>query len=291
MQRVTNCSQNSTHPGRHHVAQLKDHFDLEGPTGRHVCLVMPLLGASIAEKATTGHLLRVPSPSVKRIARQMLQALDFLHNECGIIHTDIQPSNILQDLHMSNTSDFQSCYRSSSTISQLDDPSIHFRLNDLGIACFVDRHLTDTIQSPFLRPPEITLAAPWDQSVDIFSLGCLLYQFITGDLPFPGRARPGISAEQDRIATLVSLFGPVPDVVLEYSERRRYFETACVHGQDFPITLEMLVEQRISTDPSSSLPSDDIVLFCDFLRRMIASDPRKRERPVTLLHHPWLDTP
>jgi serine/threonine-protein kinase SRPK3 len=147
MQRVTACSNQSTHPGRNHVTYLKNHFELEGPTGKHVCMVMPLLGDSIAEKATTGHIMRIPPPTVRNIAKQMLEALDFLHSECGIIHTDLQPSNILKDDQGQSPQEIDELVRTQSSGPEFNDPNMQFRLNDLGIACFVDQHLTDNIRT------------------------------------------------------------------------------------------------------------------------------------------------
>jgi serine/threonine-protein kinase SRPK3 len=287
MQKVTAVSNHSSHPGRHHVTHLKNHFEIEGPSGKHVCLVMPLLGDSIAEKATTGHLNRIHPSTVRRIAKQILEALDFLHRECGVIHTDLQPSNILKDDQGQSPAEIDELVRTHSSGPDLDDPNMQFRLNDLGIACFVDQHLTDSIQSEYLRAPEITLEAPWDPSVDIFSLGCLLFQFVTGDLPFVGRPGPGVSADQDRIATLVSCFGPIPNVVLDNANRGKEFQNESVNGHGFPVSLETMVGQSFAGD-MSRMPIDELESFCDFLRKMLASDPRERERADALLVHPWL---
>lgn len=41
-------------------------------------------------------------------------------------------------------------------------------------ASWVNQHLCDQIQSPHLRAPEVTLGAPWNTGVDIWSLGCLV---------------------------------------------------------------------------------------------------------------------
>jgi serine/threonine-protein kinase SRPK3 len=41
-------------------------------------------------------------------------------------------------------------------------------------ASWVSQHLSEQIQSPYLRAPEVTLGAPWSTGVDIWSLGCLV---------------------------------------------------------------------------------------------------------------------
>ncbi|KAG9549799.1 kinase-like protein, partial [Aureobasidium melanogenum] len=288
MMALTARSNNSTHPGRNHVTYLKNHFEIQGPSGKHVCMVMPLLGDSIAEKATTGHIMRIPPPTVRNIAKQMLEALDFLHSECGIIHTDLQPSNILKDDQGQSPKEIDDLVRTHSSGPELEDPNMQFRLNDLGIACFIDQHLTDDIQSEYLRAPEITLEAPWDPSVDIFSLGCLLFQFLTGELPFVGRPGPGVTAEQDRIALLVSTFGPIPSIVLENAARGKEYEHEAINGHGFPVSLETLVGQSFAGDAQGMMPINELDLFCDFLRKMMASDPRERQKASELSKHPWL---
>ena len=71
--------------GWNHVSQLSDSFTHIGPNGEHMCLVMePLrLGMGSIYRAFDGPM---PLPLVKRIAKQTLQALKYVH-ECGIIHT------------------------------------------------------------------------------------------------------------------------------------------------------------------------------------------------------------
>ncbi|KAH7097924.1 kinase-like protein [Auriculariales sp. MPI-PUGE-AT-0066] len=83
--------------GKEHVVSLLDHFMHAGPHGNHVCMVFEVLGESLlqvvrrAPYPTTG----VPLSLVKQLARQMLTGLAFLHDKCGIIHTDLKPENVL----------------------------------------------------------------------------------------------------------------------------------------------------------------------------------------------------
>ncbi|RAL08329.1 putative protein kinase [Aspergillus homomorphus CBS 101889] len=78
----------SKHPGRIFVRKLLDHFDIQGPHGRHVCLVHESLGmsANVLLKMTPGQVMTLDD--MKAGIRQLLIALDFLHSEYHIIHTD-----------------------------------------------------------------------------------------------------------------------------------------------------------------------------------------------------------
>lgn len=71
--------------GWHHVCQLFDSFTHTGPNGEHICLILePLrLGMGSVSRAFNGPM---PLPLVRRIAKQMLQALQYVH-KCGVIHT------------------------------------------------------------------------------------------------------------------------------------------------------------------------------------------------------------
>jgi serine/threonine-protein kinase SRPK3 len=91
----------SVNPGRNHVIQLLDHFRHEGPEGRHVCLVFPVLGHHLGLQAAKFEQQRIPVAVMRKVARQLLQGLDFLHRECGIIHTgELQYLNLTQDSYL-----------------------------------------------------------------------------------------------------------------------------------------------------------------------------------------------
>jgi len=81
--------------GEKYCVQLLDHFDHYGPHGRHVCLVLEVLGQNLLWLIKKYDHRGIPIALVKTITRQMLIGLDFLHTQCGIIHTDIKPENFL----------------------------------------------------------------------------------------------------------------------------------------------------------------------------------------------------
>jgi serine/threonine-protein kinase SRPK3 len=51
------------------------------------------------------NILQVPLNICKRIAKQALIGLDFLHRVCGVIHTDLKPENVLLQLSKEEISD------------------------------------------------------------------------------------------------------------------------------------------------------------------------------------------
>ena len=87
-----------THPGRKHVVSLLDSFEHKGPNGTHVCMVFEVLGENLLGLIKRWNHRGIPMPIVKQITKQVLLGLDYLHRECGIIHTDLKPENVLIEI-------------------------------------------------------------------------------------------------------------------------------------------------------------------------------------------------
>ncbi|KAF8590156.1 kinase-like protein [Ramaria rubella] len=86
---------NPLHPGRRHVIGFLDHFRHRGPNGNHVCMVFEVLGENLLGLIKRYQNKGVPMPLVKQIAKQVLLGLDYMHRQCGVIHTDLKPENVL----------------------------------------------------------------------------------------------------------------------------------------------------------------------------------------------------
>lgn len=82
-------------PNREKTVQLLDDFKISGVNGTHVCMVFEVLGHNLLKLIIRSNYQGIPTQNVKSIMRQTLEALDYLHAKCRIIHTDIKPENIL----------------------------------------------------------------------------------------------------------------------------------------------------------------------------------------------------
>lgn len=89
---------NPNHPGKKHVVSLLDSFEHKGPNGTHVCMVFEVLGENLLGLIKRWNHRGIPMPLVKQITKQVLLGLDYLHRECGIIHTDLKPENVLIEI-------------------------------------------------------------------------------------------------------------------------------------------------------------------------------------------------
>ena len=110
----------------------------------------------------------LPIPIVKKIVKQTLEAIKFLHDN-GIIHTDIKPENILLTLSMKQ-------------IDTVDD--LNIKITDLGSSTPADNLYSLSIGTTPYIPPEVVLRSKYNKSVDIWGIGCLLFELITGECLF-----------------------------------------------------------------------------------------------------------
>ncbi|KAF9648507.1 kinase-like protein [Thelephora ganbajun] len=86
---------NPSHPGHKHVVSLLDSFHHCAPEDIHVCLVFEPLGENLLALIERNNKTGIPVALVKIITKQVLLGLQYLHEECDLVHTDIKPENIM----------------------------------------------------------------------------------------------------------------------------------------------------------------------------------------------------
>lgn len=91
--------------GGQRVVKLLNHFTIKGPHGERnaclglffvdICMVFEVLGHNLLKLIKEYDYKGIPIATVKKIAVDVLNGLDYLHSVCGIIHTDLKPENVL----------------------------------------------------------------------------------------------------------------------------------------------------------------------------------------------------
>ncbi|KAF1734413.1 Serine/threonine-protein kinase SRPK [Beauveria bassiana] len=275
---ISEVSRRSSHKGHKNLLHLLEQFNHKGPNGDHVCLVFDVLGHHLDFQTAKYKDGRLPVKAVKEIARHLLMGLDFLHRECGIIHTDLKPTNILLELENPN-----------ETISKYLE-SVPPRTDERQ-----DGAIVPLRESFALRAPEVTIGAPWDTAVDIWSLGCLVVEFVQGIVLFSGNAseRGTWTAEDDHLARIVEILGPFPSSLLKkgrhsadlFDEQGKLIRIPNLKATSLERLLNGKVKPLIKPD---DMPDTEIGSFIDFIKSMLAIDPMARKSAAELLKHEWL---
>ncbi|KAF1841954.1 dual specificity protein kinase-like protein pom1 [Cucurbitaria berberidis CBS 394.84] len=148
---------------KRHIVRLLGSFDHKG----HLCIVFEHMSKNLRDllkEETNGHGLTLPA--VRIYARQMFLGLQHLQN-CQVIHLDLKPDNVL-----------------------VSPDKKTIKLADFGTA--VDKRdqveRTEYLVSRFYRAPEIILGMEIGYPVDMWAVGCTVYELWTGKILFTGRS-------------------------------------------------------------------------------------------------------
>jgi serine/threonine protein kinase len=109
---------------------------------------------------------KLPFSQVLPLIQQIASALDYAHTQ-GFVHRDIKPSNVLLD--------------SNGTRAVLTDFGIA-KVNDTHTVMTVTGHMLGTFD--YIAPEQIQESSHVDGKADIYALGVMVYQMLTGQLPF-----------------------------------------------------------------------------------------------------------
>ena len=85
-----------SHPGRAHIVNFLDSFPHTVSSATHICITFEPLGENLLSLIEKNRKKGVTPCVVKSITKQILLGLQYLHEECDLIHTDIKPENISQ---------------------------------------------------------------------------------------------------------------------------------------------------------------------------------------------------
>jgi len=188
----------------------------------HFCLVFDKLGPSLyhalrsirrdaeraaARKGARDHHEKKPLHAgrffslaqIARVARDCFRALAHLHSK-RLAHTDLKPENIL----------FAAPGR-ADTLSG----GAGVVLIDFGGSTWEHEHHSSVVCTRQYRPPEVTLGCGWDESVDLWSMGCILAELWTGGVLF------STHDEVEHLALMERSLGSLPPGLVRRASGRK----------------------------------------------------------------------
>ncbi|KAI0633936.1 kinase-like domain-containing protein [Trametes polyzona] len=292
------------HAGYQHCLVLSpdDCFSAYSLHGSHFCYVATTLcGPTLWQILRNVHCL--PFAATKRVARQTLLALDYIHTKAKLIHGDVKTDNLFIKINADGATiaeylrDWPSqTYLARShpaifngepitTVKSEPFPAIgllpsfnnlDILLGDFSCAVPCEKITPETFfcTSTDVRAPEQLLGGPCSTAVDIWGLGCVIYKCLTGhgafSPPFDTDIEdPCASQYTDLHLTLIEdRIGPFP----------RDFLTRCLQMDDHFDSADVESDTR------------ELEAACTFLRRCFTIDPECRPTAAQLLEDEWLQS-
>lgn len=207
-----------------------------------VYLVTHLMGADLGGIIKTQ---RLSDDHIQFLTYQILRGLKYIHS-AGIIHRDLKPTNIAVN---------EDC---------------ELKVLDFGLARHTEAEMTGYVATRWYRAPEIMLNwMRYNQTVDIWSVGCIMAELITGRTLFPGKDHI------DQLLRIMTLCGtPDADFMKKITseEARRYVRTLPIMKR------KNFLEIFAGANP----------LAIDLLDQMLKLDSDLRPTAERALAHPYL---
>ncbi|ETV80188.1 CMGC/SRPK protein kinase [Aphanomyces astaci] len=168
-------------------------------------------------------------------------------------------------------------------------PDYQVKIADLGNACWTYKHFTQDIQTRQYRSPEVILGQNYDQSTDMWSMGCFVFELATGELLFDPKSSKSYSRDEDHLAQMIELLGRIPKTFASNGKFSSEFfnrkgELKKIHNLKYWALKDVLAEKY-------ELGTVDADAFAAFLETMLRFQPSKRITASEVLNHPWLNTP
>ncbi|OOF97048.1 hypothetical protein ASPCADRAFT_514091 [Aspergillus carbonarius ITEM 5010] len=244
------AQQNPEHRGRVILRTCRDDFEITGPQGKHMCLVYEPMREPLWIMQRRFVDQRLPLPIAKAYIYFLLVGLDYLHSECGIVHTDLNLGNILmsfenetiltrfidQQQPMQCKVDEESgrtiyrCHNDFGTLNAREIKNMIPKIADFGLAIRLNKPSAQNgmvgeqlgiypIQPDHYRAPEVILGCGWDFKADIWNFGVLVWNILGSKALF--QQIHDINNHynaKSHLAEMITLLGPPPRAFLAKSK-------------------------------------------------------------------------
>jgi len=160
------------------------------------------------------------------------------------------------------------------------------KIVDLGNACWTYKHFTDDVQTRQYRAPEVILGAKYDMAIDVWSIACIVFELLTGDLLFEPKSGRTFEKDDDHLAQIQELLGRMPREVWSVGKNSRNFfnrrgELRKIKSLKMWTLLEVLCEKYKFSEADAQAATD-------FMLPMLHMSARQRATAQQMLEHPWI---
>jgi len=132
------------------------------------------------------------------------------------------------------------------------------------------------IQTRYFRSPEVILQYNLTEKCDMWSVGCMIYELLTGKILFNPGKNIRFSRDRYHILAMYNNLGPIPKNLIKKSKNKNVFFTKnglLKNGYKIKYTP---LSQIICEDLQDRIDDDELILIIDLMYKLFEYDPLKR---------------
>lgn len=390
-----------------HVVQLLNAFIYTGDYGRHFCMVFEILGVNLLEIIKRYDYKGIPLKLCRKMAKQCLLGIHYLHKHCGIIHTDLKPENVLvcldqkdlkeiydngqlhrsrkiktrlkgfqkqlkmlngeevsvtdeeelkhEDEHVSKPSqtehhilteedlekEYQKLIQEENITNKKDKKNLRKKLKqklkrnkgkahtsdrkvsvkielpkiakqkivngrhidngekggldydfkikiaDLGNGCWIHHHFQPEIQTRQYRSPEVILGINYNETADIWSFACMIFELLTGEFLFDPKKDANYKKSTDHLALMMEMLNAFPARYCTSGTNSKKYVDSQGNLRKIPSLHYMGLKDVMMK--RHGIRESEAAALASFLMPMLHIYPHERATAAQMLNHHWLD--
>ncbi|XP_029369964.1 dual specificity protein kinase CLK2 isoform X2 [Echeneis naucrates] len=254
--------------------QMYDWFDYHG----HMCISFELLALSTFDFLKENNYLPYSIGQVRHMAYQICLAVKFLHDN-KLTHTDLKPENILFV-----NSDFTMSYNVEKKREERTVKSTAIRVVDFGSATFDHEHHSTIVSTRHYRAPEVILELGWSHPCDVWSIGCILFEYYLGFTLFQTHDN------REHLAMMERILGPVPSRMIRKTRKQKYFYRGRLDWDESSSAGKYVRENCKPLRRYLLSEAEEHHQLFDLIESMLEYEPSKRLVLADSLKHPFFES-
>ena len=291
----------------------------------YICMIQELMMGSAYDVLQSDQYSNgMPLPIVKKIIHTTLLAMQSLKKKYKILHTDIKPENILvsgvnknmqalmkkfqsmknfdsviygiksgKSFDVDKELDLNNVFANIDSGNFVDDKYMNpanFKcvLSDFG-NCRESGYKKYDIQTRHYRAPEIIMGYDYNDNCDIWSIGCTIYELLTGEILFKPPKSSKVSRDKNHIINMISYVGLIPEDIIKISKRRYvFFKNNGLLKVKEPVVRKTVREKLMEKISSrSDIDKESLNQTICFIEKLLDYDPQKRPSVDDCLKDSW----
>jgi serine/threonine protein kinase len=163
------------------------------------------------------------------------------------------------------------------------------KLTDFGFFCHNSEQFNESFGTRYYMAPEIILMGPCNDKVDIWAIGCMLYELVTGEILFDPHSDERGSTNFHHLEMIVNLCGNFNKHLLKKTEYAyKYFKKDTlidiIYDNDFNLSLVEKINNKLDAHNIKD------VKLSQLLASILQIDPKNRPTVKDLLKNEWLNS-